>query len=70
LLYEEGIFALKNITALLKFFSFRFTSKKQEHISYGSMNNLYYSADQFTGYAIRELLLKMVAKVNKMFFPT
>jgi len=70
LLYEEGIFALKNIAALLRFFSGHFTSKKQEHISYSSMNKLYYSGDQFTGYAVRELLLKMVSKINKMFFPT
>ncbi|OJW14278.1 hypothetical protein [Mucilaginibacter sp. 44-25] len=70
LLYEEDVFAMKNIAALLRFFSNHFMSKKQEHISYGSMNKLYYSGDQFTGYAVRELLLKMVAKVNKMFFPT
>ncbi|NHA03303.1 hypothetical protein G7092_05840 [Mucilaginibacter sp. HC2] len=70
LFYEEGVFALKNITELMKFFAVHFTSKKQGHISYGSMNKLYYSADQFTGYAVRELLLKMTAKVNKMYFPT
>ncbi|MDO3641528.1 hypothetical protein [Mucilaginibacter sp. L3T2-6] len=70
LLYEEGVFAMKNIAGLLRFFSKYFMSKKQEHISYGSMNKLYYSSDQFTGYAVRELLLKMVAKINKMFFPT
>ena len=69
LLYEEGVFATKNIASLLRFFSRHFMSKKQEHISYGSMNKLYYSGDQFTGYAVRELLLKMVAKINKMFFP-
>jgi hypothetical protein len=69
LLYEEGVFTMKNITAILKFFSTHFMSKKQESISYGSMNKLYYSGDQFTGYAVRELLLKMVSKVNKMFFP-
>ena len=70
LLYEEGVFAMKNIAGLLRFFSRHFMSKKQEHISYGSMNKLYYSGDQFTGYAVRELLLRMVAKINKMFFPT
>ena len=70
LLYEEGVFAMKNIAGLLRFFSGHFMSKKQEHISYGSMNKLYYSGDQFTGYAVKELLLKMVAKINKMFFPS
>ncbi|MBB6107749.1 hypothetical protein SAMN05421821_101336 [Mucilaginibacter lappiensis] len=70
LLYDEGIFPLKNIKAILKFFTLHFTSKKQEHISYASMNKLYYSADQFTAYAVRELLLSMVANINKMHFPT
>jgi len=70
LFYEEGVFAMKSISDLLRFFSKYFMTKKQEHISYGSMNKLYYSSDQFTGYAVRELLLKMVAKINKMFFPT
>jgi hypothetical protein len=70
LFYEEGVFAMKSISGLLRFFSKYYMSKKQEHISYGSMNKLYYSSDQFTGYAVRELLLKMVAKINKMFFPT
>jgi len=69
LLYEEGIFAMKNIASLLRFFSMHFMSKKQEHISHGSMNKLYYSSDQFTGIAVKELLLKMIAKINKMFFP-
>lgn len=69
LLYEEGVFTMKNIAGLLRFFSMHFTSKKQEHISYGSMNKLYYSGDQFTGYAVKELLLNMVTKINKMFFP-
>ena len=69
LLYEEDVFAMKNIAALLRFFSDHFMSKKQEHISHGSMNKLYYSGDQFTGYAVREILLKMIDKINKMFFP-
>jgi len=69
LFYEEGVFAMKNIAAILRFFSSHFMTKKQERISYGSMNKLYYSGDQFTGYAVRELLLKLVAKINKMFFP-
>lgn len=69
LLQEEGAFALTNIAGLLRFFSAHFTSKRQEQISYGSMNKLYYSGDQFTGAAVRELLLKMVARINHMFFP-
>jgi hypothetical protein len=70
LLYEEDVFAMKNIAALLRFFAAHFMSKKQERISYGSMNKLYYTGDQFTGSAVRELLLKMIAKINKMFFPS
>ncbi|MFI5163336.1 MAG: hypothetical protein ACHQHN_18800 [Sphingobacteriales bacterium] len=69
LLYEEDVFTVKRIASLLRFFSSHFMSKRQEQISYGSMNKLYYSPDQFTAYAIREILLKMTAKTNKMFFP-
>ena len=70
LLYEEDVFAMKNIAALLRFFAAHFMSKRQERISYGSMKKLYYTGDQFTGSAVRELLLKMVAKINNMFFPS
>ncbi|WP_179414593.1 hypothetical protein HDF19_00390 [Mucilaginibacter sp. E4BP6] len=69
LLYEEGIFVVISIASLLRFFSLHFMSKRQKQISYGSMNKLYYSGDQFTGYAVRELLLNMVNRLNKMFFP-
>ncbi|MGF7079741.1 hypothetical protein [Mucilaginibacter sp. UYCu711] len=70
LLYEEGVFAMKSIAGVLRFFSNHFMTKKQAHISYGSMNKLYYSSDQFTAYYIRELLLNMVSKINKLYFPT
>lgn len=69
LMYEEGCFAIKNIAAIMKFFSRHFIAKKQERISCTSINRLYYTADQFTAYAVREILLKMVARINKMFFP-
>jgi hypothetical protein len=69
LLYDEGVFAMKNIAAILRFFSAHYMSKKQEHISYGSMNKLYYSGDQFAASAVRDLLLKMITRINKMFFP-
>ena len=68
-LYEEGVFTMKSITSLLKFFTAHFMTKKQEQISYGSMSNMYYGGDQFSAYAVRELLLKMVSKINRMYFP-
>ncbi len=70
LLYEEEVFAVKNIASLLKFFTRYFRSKYQERISYGSMNKLYYAADQFTAAAIKDLLQRMIDRLNKMFFPT
>lgn len=69
MLAEEGFFVSQSIAELLRFFAAHFTTKKQEHISYGSMNKLYYSADQFTAFAIRAMLQKMVGRINKMFFP-
>lgn len=70
LLSEEGFFATEHIAEILRFFCAHFTTKKQEHISYGSMNKLYYSADQFTAYAVRAILQKMVGRTNRMFFPS
>lgn len=70
LLYDEGVFAIKNIAAIIRFFSANYTSKKQENISAGNMNKLYYSSDQFTAAVVKDLLLKMVTRINKMFFPT
>lgn len=70
LLYDEGVFALKNIAAIVRFFSAHYTSKKQENISAGNMNKLYYSSDQFTAAVVKDLLQKMVTRINKMFFPT
>ncbi|MDT3401040.1 hypothetical protein [Mucilaginibacter terrae] len=70
LLYDEGVFAIKNIAAIIRFFSAHYTSKKQENISSGNMNKLYYTSDQFTAAVVKDLLIKMVARVNKMFFPT
>jgi hypothetical protein len=69
LLYEEGVFGVKNITGLLRFFSSHFVTKKQGNISNSSMINHYYTKDKFNGSTLRELLLRMVAKINKLYFP-
>ena len=69
LLYEEGFFTLKNITAILRFTAKHFTTKRQEHISAVNMGRTYYGADQFTAAAVKDLLLRMLARLNRMFFP-
>lgn len=69
LLYEEGFFTLKNITAILRFTAKHFTTKRQEHISAVNMGRTYYGTDQFTAAAVKDLLLRMLARLNRMFFP-
>ena len=69
LLYEEGFFTIKNITAILRFTAKHFTSKRQQHISAINMGRTYYGTDQFTASAVKDLLLRMLARLNRMFFP-
>ncbi|MFD0749236.1 hypothetical protein ACFQZS_03720 [Mucilaginibacter calamicampi] len=69
LLVEEDFIATQQIAGVLRFFCAHFKTRKQENISYSSMNKLYYSADQFTAFAVRAMLQKMVARTNKTFFP-
>jgi hypothetical protein len=69
LLYEEGFFTLKNITAILRFTAKHFTTKRQEHISAVNMGRTYYGTDQFTAAAVKDLLIRMLARLNRIFFP-
>lgn len=68
-LQAEGVFGTLRVATLLRFFSKYFRTRKQVQLSYGSMNKLYYSGDQFTAAFIRDLLLKMVARINQVYFP-
>lgn len=68
LLGDEGVFVPISVTALLRFFSAHFSSKRQAAMSEGSLNKLYYSSDQFTAATVRGLLVNMAARLNQQYF--
>lgn len=69
LLYDEDFFAVKNASHVMRFFARHFSSKKQDHISPESLRKSYYTDDQFVAAAVRDLLMKMLKRVNEHFFP-
>ncbi|MCW3117924.1 MAG: hypothetical protein JWM28_2006 [Chitinophagaceae bacterium] len=69
LLYDQDFFAVKNASHVLRFFSRHFSSKKQDHISPESLRKSYYTDDQFVAAVVRDLLIKMLKRINELFFP-
>jgi len=69
LLYEEGFFGTTSISDILKFIVAHFRSKRQQQISYGSLSKEYYSIDQVTAAVLKDYLTRMIAKINKTYFP-
>jgi len=69
LLYEEGVFATQNLQFIFKFFAGHYQSKRQAVISPGSLSKEFYSIDQHTAARVRDLLQRMVLRINRNFFP-
>ncbi len=69
LLYEESVFATQNLQFIFKFFASHYQSKRQAVISPGSLSKEFYSIDQHTAARVRDLLLRMVQRINRNFFP-
>jgi hypothetical protein len=69
LFYESGHFAIANIKEILRFIALHYESKKQQHISTGSIHKEFYSVTQVTAAVVRDMLLKMVDIINKRYFP-
>jgi len=69
LLFEEGFYAMDNITDILKFTAKHFHSKKQLHISPGSLSKEYYAITQVTAANVLDLLKRMSARVTRKYFP-
>ncbi|MBT2560725.1 hypothetical protein J7E50_07750 [Pedobacter sp. ISL-68] len=70
LLYEESVFATQNLQPIFKCFAGYFQSKRQAVISPGSLSKEFYSIDQHTAARVRDLLQRMVLRINRNFFPT
>ena len=69
LLYEESVFATQNLQFIFKFFASHYQSKRQAVISPGSLSKEFYSIDQHTAARVRDLLQRMVLRINRNFFP-
>jgi hypothetical protein len=69
LFYEEHIFPEASVIDLLKFVSRHYRSKRQQQISHGSLSKEYYGISQVTAAVVRDLLQRMVSRINKLYFP-
>jgi hypothetical protein len=69
LAYDEGLFKETNLTAILHFFTDHFAAKKQHTISPGGLSKEYYGSGQVTAAVLRDKLQKMIARLNRNFFP-
>jgi hypothetical protein len=69
LLYEESVFATQNLQFIFKCFAGHYQSKRQAIISPGSLSKEFYSIDQHTAARVRDLLQRMVQRINRNFFP-
>jgi hypothetical protein len=69
LLYEESVFATQNLQFIFKSIAGHYQSKRQTVISPGSLSKEFYSIDQHTAARVRDLLQRMVQRINRNFFP-
>jgi hypothetical protein len=69
LLSKENIFGLFPLTEIFNFFSANFSTKRQETLSPGGLSKEYYSKNMVTAVEVRALLLKMIARINRDYFP-
>jgi hypothetical protein len=54
---------------VFKFFSRNFETKRQKSVSAGSLSKEYYSTSQVTAAVVRDMLQKMIARIDRNFFP-
>jgi len=66
---EENIYNSPVLTPIFKFIAGHYQTKRQTCISTGSLSKEYYSISQVTAAVVRDKLLKMVARINREYFP-
>jgi hypothetical protein len=66
---DEAIFGQSNLTELFKFIVSHYKTKRQSLISLGSLSKEFYSINQVTAAVTRDYLQKMIARINKSYFP-
>lgn len=69
LFMEENILSSDNIQSVLHFFAASYRTKRQTSISAGSLSKEFYSIDQQTAARVKDMLQKMILRINRNFFP-
>ncbi|PSL44967.1 hypothetical protein CLV51_105342 [Chitinophaga niastensis] len=65
LLFDSGLYLNKNKTELLDFFSYFFTTVKQDNVSSGSLRSNFYKDNAAVSKAVREILMGLVNHSRK-----
>ncbi|MBV7532868.1 hypothetical protein [Chitinophaga sp. sic0106] len=65
LLLDSGLYLNKNKTELLDFFSYFFTTVKQDNVSSGSLRSNFYKDNAAVSKAVREILMDLVNHSHK-----
>lgn len=69
LFYEQELFDTQNLSEIFRFYTQHYRTKRQETVSCKSLSKEFYDIDQVTAAVVRDQLLKMVARINRDFFP-
>lgn len=69
LFFEENLINSANLAEVFRFIAQNYRTKRQDTISPGSLSKEFYSTSQVTAAVVRDMLLKMVARINHNFFP-
>jgi hypothetical protein len=68
-LFDASITASDSLTAVFKFCTLHFTTRRQLTISQGSLSKEYYSITQKTASGVLDLLQKMTERIKRDYFP-
>jgi len=69
LFFEENFLKNNTLTSVFKFVSRNYSTKRQLNISPASLSKEFYSVNQVTAAVVRDMLQKMIARINRTFFP-
>ncbi|TWR26775.1 hypothetical protein FPZ42_06985 [Mucilaginibacter achroorhodeus] len=69
LFYEEGFLFETSLTRIFRQVNGNIRTKKQSLISEGSLSKEFYATDQHTAGRVRDLLQRMLVRLNRKFFP-
>ncbi|MXV50361.1 hypothetical protein GS399_05200 [Pedobacter sp. HMF7647] len=69
MMVEEQVFLSDNVSELFRFIAAHYRSKRQEHISAGSLSKEFYGISQVTAANVLGLLQRMSSRINKHYFP-